>query len=160
MQKCPSFFLQPPNCKTSARAATAFRAGGENANVRLLGTELWGGERELTSTPALNGAWYATVSDQRFPQFSNSYRSRFGAQPFRIATLGYDAVLLTLRISRDWKVGKKFPTSDMLESGGFLGLDGAFRFTRGGIIERALEVREIKDGSVSVVSPAPSKFGD
>ncbi len=146
--------------KLSARAATAFRAGSENANVRLLGTELWGGERELTSTPALNGAWYSTVSDQRFPQFSKSYRSRFGSQPFRIATLGYDAVLLTLRISRDWKVGKKFPTSDMLESGGFLGLDGAFRFTRGGIIERALEVREIKDGSVSVVSPAPSKFGD
>lgn len=144
----------------SARAATTFRAGSANANVRLLGTELWGGERELATTPALSGAWFSTVSDQRFAQFSKSYRSRFGAPPFRIATLGYDAVLLTLRVSRDWKVGKSFPTADMMESGGFLGLDGPFRFTRGGVVERALEVREVQAGSVKVVSPAPAKFGD
>lgn len=144
----------------SARAATTFRAGGGNGSVRLLGTELWGGEQELTTTPALNNAWFATVSDLRFSQFSKSYRSRFGAAPFRIATLGYDAVLLTLRVARDWKVGKSFPAAAMMESGGFLGLDGPFRFTRGGIVERALEVREVQSGTVKVVSPAPAKFGD
>lgn len=143
----------------SARAATAFRAGGGSGDVRLLGTELWGGERELTSTSALNGAWFATVSDQRFGQFAKSYRSRFGAQPFRIATLGYDAVLLTLRVARDWTPGKAFPSARMMEGGGFLGLDGPFRFTRGGIVERALEVREVQGGAVKVVSPAPVKFG-
>ncbi|MCJ2177739.1 penicillin-binding protein activator [Novosphingobium album (ex Hu et al. 2023)] len=144
----------------SAHAATTFRAGGGNANVRLLGTELWGGERELATSAALNGAWFSTVSDQRFAQFSKSYRSRFGAPPFRIATLGYDAVLLTLRVSRDWKVGKGFPTAEMMESGGFLGLDGPFRFTRDGIVERALEVREVQGGTVKVVSPAPGKFAN
>ena len=144
----------------SAKAATTFRAGGGNANVRLLGTELWGGERELTTTPALAGAWFSTVSDQRFAQFSKSYRSRFGTAPFRIATLGYDAVLLTLRVSRDWKVGKGFPAADMLNSGGFLGLDGPFRFSRDGVVERALEVREVQPGSVKVISPAPVKFGE
>ncbi|MCJ2186327.1 penicillin-binding protein activator [Novosphingobium beihaiensis] len=143
----------------SARAATTFRTGNDDSKVRLLGTELWGGERELSRTPALAGAWYSTVSDQRFGQFSKSYRSRFGAAPFRIATLGYDAVLLTLRVSRDWKVGKNFPTAQMMESGGFLGLDGPFRFTRGGVVERALEVREVQPGAVKVVSPAPAKFG-
>ncbi|MCT2399591.1 penicillin-binding protein activator [Novosphingobium mangrovi (ex Huang et al. 2023)] len=142
----------------SAKAATAFRTGDGNANVRLLGTELWGGEHELAATPALAGAWFSTVSDQRFGQFSKSYRSRFGGQPFRIATLGYDAVLLTLRVARDWKPGKTFPTAQMLESGGFLGLDGPFRFTRGGIVERSLEVREVERGSIKVVSPAPTKF--
>lgn len=144
----------------SAKAATAFRAGGGTANVRLLGTELWGGERELATTPTLKGAWFSTVSDQRFAQFSKSYRSRFGAAPFRIATLGYDAVLLTLRVARDWKVGRDFPTGQMLDAGGFLGLDGPFRFTRGGIVERALEVRQVQAGAVTVVSPAPAKFGD
>ncbi|SFF94358.1 amino acid/amide ABC transporter substrate-binding protein, HAAT family [Novosphingobium sp. CF614] len=144
----------------SGKAAASFRARGGNANVRLLGTELWSGERELTTTPALNGAWFSTVSDQRFAQFSKSYRSRFGAQPFRIATLGYDAVLLTLRVAREWKLGKDFPVPQMLDSGGFLGLDGPFRFTRGGIVERALEVREVEAGSVKVISPAPTKFGE
>ncbi|GFM29543.1 penicillin-binding protein activator [Novosphingobium sp. PY1] len=144
----------------SARAATQFRTGGTKPQVRILGTELWSGERAVSTTPALAGAWFATVSDQRFGQFSKSYRTRFGSQPARIATLGYDAVLLTLRVARDWKVGKPFPTSQMLESGGFLGLDGPFRFTRGGTIERALEVREIEKAGVKVVSPAPTHFGD
>lgn len=144
----------------SARAAGAYRSGGGNDNVRLLGTELWSGEADLTRTPALSGAWFSTVSDQRFGQFSKSYRSRFGGQPFRIATLGYDAVLLSLRIARDWKPGKPFPVAQMTDPNGFLGLDGAFRFTRGGVVERALEVRQIENGSVRTVSPAPAKFGD
>lgn len=143
----------------SAKAATQFRTGGAKASVRLLGTELWSGERAVSTTPALNGAWFATVSDQRFGQFAKSYRTRFGAQPSRIATLGYDAVLLTLRIARGWKVGKPFPTADMVDSGGFLGLDGPFRFNRSGLIERALEVREVEKGTVKVVSPAPVRFG-
>lgn len=144
----------------SVKAAVALRAGGGNGALRLLGTELWSGERELTTTPALGGAWFATVSDQRFSQFSKSYRTRFGGQPFRIATLGYDAVLLTLRVAREWQPGKAFPVAQMMDSGGFLGLDGPFRFTRGGIVERALEVREVGSGTVNVVSPAPAKFGE
>ncbi|GGB97986.1 hypothetical protein GCM10011494_15570 [Novosphingobium endophyticum] len=144
----------------SNRAATQFKAGGAKASVRLLGTELWSGERVVSTTPALSGAWFATVSDQRFGQFAKSYRSRFGSQPARIATLGYDAVLLTLRVAREWRVGRSFPTSELTGGGGFLGLDGPFRFTRGGLIERALEVREVEKGAVKVVSPAPARFGE
>ncbi|HKT86102.1 MAG TPA: penicillin-binding protein activator [Novosphingobium sp.] len=144
----------------AGRAAAQFRAGGGKGSVRILGTELWSGERSVTSTPALNGGWFSTVSDQRFGQFAKSYRNRFGSQPARIATLGYDAVLLTLRVARDWKVGRSFPTSELFGSGGFLGLDGPFRFSRDGVIERALEVREIQGGTIKVVSPAPARFGD
>jgi ABC-type branched-subunit amino acid transport system substrate-binding protein len=149
----------------SARAAIAFKGSAKSpSGVRLLGTELWSGERELATTPALAGAWFATVSDQRFGQFSKSYRARFGGQPFRIATLGYDAVLLTLRVARDWKPGTRFPADSLRDAkafpGGFLGVDGAFRFTRGGLVERALEVREVQAGTVKVISPAPAKFGE
>ncbi|WP_232492207.1 penicillin-binding protein activator [Novosphingobium kaempferiae] len=151
----------------SVRAATAFKGTAKapaGTGVRLLGTELWSGERDVNASPALAGAWYATVSDQRFGQFSKSYRARFGGQPFRIATLGYDAVLLTLRVARDWKPGTRFPVDTLRDTrafpGGFLGVDGAFRFTRGGLIERALEVREVGAGTVKVVSPAPVKFGE
>ncbi|MCJ2181878.1 penicillin-binding protein activator [Novosphingobium sp. 1949] len=143
----------------SAVGASQFRAGGDGAQVHILGTELWGGEKALTSTPALRGAWFSTVSDQRFGQFSTSYRNRFGKQPYRIATLGYDAVLLTLRVTRDWKQGTRFPTASLTSPEGFLGLDGPFRFTRGGVVERALEVREVQAGAVRVISPAPTRFG-
>ena len=143
----------------SSRAATVLKPKGSAPDApRLLGTELWSGERDILANPALDGAWFSSVSDARFGRFSNSYRTRFGKQPYRIATLGYDAVLLTLRVARDWKTGKPFPTSQMLDPAGFLGLDGPFRFHKNGVIERALEVREIRRGTVVVVSPAISSF--
>jgi len=143
----------------SARAAGLLKTPG-SSTPRILGTELWSGEKAIATTPALDGAWFSTVSDTRFAQFAKSYRTRFGTQPYRIATLGYDAVLLTLRVARDWKPGKEFPPSSLMSSEGFLGLDGAFRFDRSGAIERALEVREVSGGTVKVVSPAASKFAD
>lgn len=127
---------------------------------RILGTELWSGDKIITTTPSLDGAWFSAVSDARFGQFSQSYRRRFGATPYRIATLGYDAVLLTLRIAREWKQGGPFPTRLLTDSQGFLGLDGPFRFTRGGVIERALEVREVRGGTIVAVKPARARFSD
>jgi ABC-type branched-subunit amino acid transport system substrate-binding protein len=127
--------------------------------ARILGTELWSGDSALTRAPALEGALFAAVSDQRYGRFADSYAARFGAQPYRTATLGYDAVLLTLRVARDWKVGTPFPKAELYDRGGFLGVDGAFRFGRNGVVERALEVREVKGGDVTPVDPAPTGFG-
>ncbi len=132
---------------------------GKAARPRILGTELWSGEAALAKSPALSGALFSAVSDQRFARFAESYASRFGNQPYRVATLGYDAVLLTLRVARDWKVGTPFPKNELFDKGGFLGVDGAFRFARNGVVERALEVREIKAGQVTPVDPAPAGFG-
>ena len=142
----------------AALAAPLLRPAG--SETRILGTELWSGESSVRSAQSLHGAWFSAVPDTRFRQFSDSYRNRFGAQPYRIATLGYDSVLLTLRVARDWKPGSAFPMKALLDPGGFLGLDGPFRFNRDGVIERALEVREVRAGGVGVVSPAPARFGD
>lgn len=145
-------------------ARLAVDAAGElnktaRSRARILGTELWSGDSSLARTPALEGALFAAVSDQRYRRFADSYTARFGAQPYRTATLGYDAVLLTLRIARDWKVGSPFPKNALYDRGGFLGVDGAFRFARNGVVERALEVREVKGGEVTPVDPAPTGFG-
>lgn len=129
------------------------------SRVRILGTELWSGEAALARTPSLEGALFSAVSDQRYARFAESYAARFGSQPYRVATLGYDAVLLTLRVARDWKVGTPFPKNALYDRGGFLGVDGAFRFGRGGMVERALEVREVRGGEVTAVDPAPTGFG-
>ena len=132
---------------------------GARTRARILGTELWSGDAALARAPALEGSLFAAVSDQRYRRFADSYAARFGAQPYRAATLGYDAVLLTLRVARDWKVGSPFPKAELYDKGGFLGVDGAFRFARNGVIERALEVREVKGGEVTPVDPAPTGFG-
>ncbi len=146
--------------RMSSLAAPVLKPAGSADSVRILGSELWSGEKLITDSPALDGAWFSSVSDKRFGQFSASYKRRFGDTPYRIATLGYDAVLLSLRVARDWKPGSRFPTKQLLDRGGFLGLDGPFRFSRDGVIERALEVREVRSASVTVVNPAPTRFED
>ncbi len=138
-------------------AAGELKKAGE-ALPSIIGTELWSGEMDITRANAMRGAWFSAVPDNRYGQFAESYRSRFGEQPYRISALGYDAVLMTLRVARDWRVGTNFPTSVMFADGGFLGVDGVFRFGSNGVGQRAMEVREVKDGSISVVSPAPTKF--
>lgn len=143
--------------RLAAQAAPLVKTG--SSTTRILGTELWSGESVVVTTPALRGAWFSAISDSRFRQFSTSYRDRFGAPPNRLATLGYDAVLLTLRIARDWRPGTTFPTGRLSDRGGFLGLDGPFRFNRG-VIERAFEVREVRAGGAAVISAAPDKFED
>ncbi len=147
----------------AVQAALALKAGGAlkpGATLLILGTELWSGDAMVAHSPALRGAEFAALSDQRFARFATSYRTRFGAAPYRIATLGYDSVLLTLRIARDWEPDAPFPTAKMYDRGGFLGLDGPFRFSAKGVIERSLEVRQVHSGTVTVVSPAPARFAD
>ena len=146
--------------RMASQAAPLLKGDAGVSAPRVLGTELWSGESVIASTPALRGAWFSAVADTRFSQFAKSYKSRFGGQPYRIATLGYDAVLLTLRVTREWKPGTPFPTGKLFDKGGFLGLDGAFRFGKDGVIERALELREVRAGSVDVISPATSRFQD
>lgn len=145
--------------RLAALAAGELRPRGVGA-TQLLGTELLSGESSVTRASALRGSWFSAVSDARFKRFSDSYSSRFGSQPFRIATLGYDSVLLSLRVARDWRVGSNFPVSKLRAQDGFLGLDGAFRFRLNGVVERAMEVREIRNGEVVIVEAAPTKFED
>jgi ABC-type branched-subunit amino acid transport system substrate-binding protein len=141
----------------AALAAPQLKTAGA-ALPRILGTELWSGESVISSTPALRGAWFSAIADTRFKTFADSYQGRFGSKPFRVATQGYDSVLLTIRIARDWRPGSAFPTARLADASGFLGLDGPFRFAPSGQIERALEVREVRIGGVTVVSAAPDKF--
>lgn len=138
------------------RAAPEIKRDGAEG-TRLLGTELWSGEASVTRAPALEGAIFSAVSDDRFQRFAQSYEARFGSKPYRIATLGYDAVLLTLRMAQDWTVGTPFPRAD-LYGRTFIGVDGAFRFQSSGVAERALEVREVTGGKVIEIEDAPSSF--
>lgn len=141
----------------AAAAVPVLRKNGMGG-ARVLGTELWNSESAIASKPALDGAWFASVSDGLYRQYATKYRARFGAAPFRLSSLGYDAVLLTIRILRDWPIGAPFPEDRLRDRGGFAGIDGAFRFGRDNVAERALEVQEIRSGTTVTISPAPGGF--
>ena len=127
---------------------------------RLLGTELWASDKTLGANPALRGAWYAAAPDMRFSQLATRYRGHFGTAPFRLSSLGYDAVLLAVRSGRNWPVGARFPARGLTDKDGFAGVDGIFRFDRHGVAQRALEVRQVTAAGTSVVSPAVKEFGN
>lgn len=130
--------------------------GGQKAQI--LGTELWNTEPTLAQSPVMHGAWFASVSDGLYNQLSTKYRSRFGKGPFRLSSLGYDSVLLVTKIAAGWKPGTAFPMSALSDPGGFAGIDGAFRFGRDGVAERALEVQQINVTGFTVLAPAPKAF--
>ncbi len=140
------------------QAAPLIRASATGRSARLLGTELWKTESGLATQPALRGAWFATVPDAMFNQLRTRYRARYGKTPYRLASLGYDSVLLAVRAARDWPFRRSFPESALRNPEGFMGVDGAFRFGRDGIAERALEVVQVNAGGLATVSPAPKGF--
>jgi ABC-type branched-subunit amino acid transport system substrate-binding protein len=145
--------------RVALQVAPIVRKNG-GATARLLGTELWNTDTSLAASPVLRGAWFASVSDTLYRQLATKYRARYGAAPFRLSSLGYDSVLLTVRIAQDWKPGSPFPAARLRDAGGFSGIDGAFRFNRQGIAERALEVNEVGAGASTVIDPAPRGFGE
>ncbi|MBW4331706.1 penicillin-binding protein activator [Stakelama sp. CBK3Z-3] len=142
---------------TAAVAVPTIRAT-TGASAKVLGTELWNTDSAVADNKVLNGAWFASVPDGLYRQYAEKYRARFGKAPYRLSTIGYDVVLLTVRIARDWKVGQRFPMNDLMSDDGFAGLDGAFRFDNSGVAQRALEVQAIRNGQTVTVSVAPKSF--
>lgn len=127
------------------------------SGVRLLGTELWNSEPGLSRIAGMHGSWFAAVPDNRFQQLATRYRAKFGGAPSRLASMGYDAVLLVNSMGERWKIGEPFPRALLNDDDGFTGIDGIFRF-QGGVAERGLEVQQVGPGGFSTVSPAPRAF--
>lgn len=144
--------------RNAAPVVTLVRKGAPAA--RVLGTELWNTESGIGGIAPLQGAWFASVPDTLYRQLSNKYRLRYGAAPYRIASMGYDAVLLVSRIAQDWPMGSAFPVARLTDAGGFTGIDGPFRFGRDGVAERALEVSQVGANGLTQVSPPPARFGE
>lgn len=143
--------------QTAIRAVPLIRTGGA-ARARILGTELWNTEAALGGNAPMRGAWFASVSDNLYGQLATRYRERYGTAPYRLSSLGYDAVLLTIRVARDWRPGTVFPQARLFQEDGFGGIDGIFRFDNRGIAVRALEVSEVRQGGFTVVDPAPTRW--
>ena len=134
--------------------------------VKMLGTGQWdtGG---LGSEPALLGGWFSSPSSQGRREFVIRYENIYGETPHRLATLAYDATALAAvfaqsnKDDRQIKLPSKtqfFRNMNITSPRGFLGLDGIFRFSKKGYVERGLSVFEIKTRGIKLISPAPQKF--
>jgi ABC-type branched-subunit amino acid transport system substrate-binding protein len=141
-----------------ASVADGLTAAGANLqNVQLLGTGLWDNPRVFASS-RMQGGLYAAPDPAGFRAFSARYRSKYGAEPVRTATLAYDAVALVAALSRT-QGGKRFTSEVLLNSSGFAGIDGLFRFRAEGTNERGLAVMRVVSGGPTPVAGSPRSFG-
>ncbi len=145
----------------SGRAAgvivPALRKNGVKA-AKILGTDLWGSITALTGSVPLRGSWFAAAPDGMYRQYAAKYTARFGKAPIRVSSLGYDSVLLVVRVAQNWRIGTAFPTARLIDPEGFIGIDGAFRFMANGQSERMMEVLEVQAGKLTTIDPAPASF--
>ena len=142
--------------KEIARALTA--AGLDTKATRLLGSGLWD-VPDIGSEPALDGGWFAASPPEARREFEQRYRATYGHEPPRLASLGYDAAALAAALARG-RGGPPFSREAIVEPNGFNGVDGLFRFTPEGLVQRGLAVLEVEPQGNVVVSPAPESFRD
>src|SRR5262249_5171262 len=127
--------------------ATAEALAGAGANlriIRLLGTGLWDNPRVFASA-SLQGGLYAAPDPAGFRAFAGRYRTRFGGEPVRTATLAYDAVALVAALART-QGAQRFSQDVLTNPSGFSGIDGLFRFRPDGTNERGLAVMRVGNG--------------
>ena len=136
---------------------TLIASGVDTKRVQLLGTGLWE-DAQVFSNPQLDGGWYAGPDSSGFRSFSARYRSRYGQDPVRTASLSYDAVALVAALVKTQ--GKQRFTEEVLTNGsGFAGIDGLFRFRPDGTNQRGLAVLRVSPTGGQTVSPPPKAFG-
>ena len=138
--------------------ADALTAAGSNLrNIQLLGTGLWDNPRVFAS-PVLQGGLYAAPDPAGFRSFSNRYRTKFGGDPVRTATLAYDAVALVAALART-QGATRFAAETLTNPSGFAGIDGLFRFRSDGTNERGLAVMKVTSTGGTPVAGSPKSFG-
>ena len=133
-------------------------AAGEAKPLRLLGSGLWD-VPDIGSEPALVGGWFASSPPEARQDFDRRFSATYGHQPPRLASLGYDAAALAAVLARG-PSGEAFSQQAILNPNGFTGVDGLFRFTPGGLVQRGLAVLEVEPQGTVVVGPAPQSFQD
>ncbi|WP_316189177.1 penicillin-binding protein activator [Bradyrhizobium sp. SZCCHNS1054] len=137
--------------------ADALTAAGANLrNIQLLGTGLWDNPRVYASAN-LQGGLYAAPDPSGFRAFSGRYRTRFGSEPVRTATLAYDAVALVAALART-QGPQRFAPDVLTNASGFAGIDGLFRFRTDGTNERGLAVMRVASAGGQAVAGSPKSF--
>ena len=131
-------------------------AGLDTKAVHLLGSGLWD-VPDIGSEPVLDGGWFAASPPDARRDFERRYRATYGRDPPRLASLGYDAAALAGALAHG-QGGPPFSRAAILSPKGFTGVDGLFRFTPDGLVERGLAVLEVEPEGNVVVSPAPQSF--
>ena len=147
----------PDGADTAPAVVQALGAAGVDLKrVQILGSGLWE-DPQIFTNAALEGAWYAGPDSTGFRNFSSRFRARYGQDPARTASLAYDAVALISALTKT-QGDQRFSEQVLINSSGFTGIDGLFRFRADGTNQRGLAVMKVTPAGGQVISPAAKAF--
>jgi ABC-type branched-subunit amino acid transport system substrate-binding protein len=140
-------------------------------SVRRLGMGLWDDGAVLREAN-LAGGWFAAPDPRARALFERKYNDTYGAQPHRLASLGYDATALAAVLAKSagqtprpsfslitaTPNNRAFRREAILNPNGFAGIDGIFRFRADGLADRGLAILELRATGIQVRDPAPKSF--
>jgi branched-chain amino acid transport system substrate-binding protein len=150
-----ALFLPEAGASLKAIADQLSGAGFDNVHTHILGTGLWDEPGLGRQNPILLGGWYAAPDPAPRRAFVASYAAAYGNEPPRLATLAYDATALAAVLA---KRGAHYDEAAMTNPNGFAGLDGIFRLSPTGSVERAMAINEVTPEGARVIDAAPNSF--
>jgi ABC-type branched-subunit amino acid transport system substrate-binding protein len=127
--------------------------GINTQRVRLLGTGGWD-TPIVTREKAFAGGWFAATDPHGWRTFSERFAKSYGAPPPRLASLAYDAVGIAAAFSGSAR-GSRYGASNLTRASGFSGIDGRFRLSASGLVERELAILEVRREGSAVIEGAP-----
>lgn len=163
--------LMLPGGGDALQTAAAYLAhfGVEPPETLFFGNSAWRGA--TGDEEALNGALYAAPDPAVTRQFERRLRDEMAAQteqprrglgaPPSALALAYDAVALAAAIVENARTEERqypFTAEAFLAREGYFGVNGAYRFTPQGEVQRLLPVLIVDAIGHRVVDPAPPSF--
>ena len=124
--------------------------------TKFMGLARWDVPPQNLNLPGLQGGWFALPDPSLTAQFNGRYQSRYGNAPHPLAGLAYDGIAAIGALANDERA---LSAGNLTQRSGFAGVNGVFRFTPGGTIERALAVAQVTNSQVQIIDPAPRTFG-
>ena len=123
-------------------------------DVSYLGMSSWE-KNSILREPALDGGFFSTTSDGYQKNVKKIYKIHFKEDMTNISMLAYDILAL---LSINLKDHKKINTINLINEEGFIGLRGLFRLKENGIVERAFQIKKIKNKKFYTYKKAPENF--
>lgn len=115
--------------------------------VKFLGTSVWEGTN-LNNETAAYGAWYPAMSKGYSTYFGNKYFETFGEKPNALYSLAYDAVALSVELSR--RPVYELET-EITKPEGYYGINGYFRLFKNGTNQHSLDIFEVRQsGDIAI----------
>ncbi|MFN3743917.1 MAG: penicillin-binding protein activator [Hyphomicrobiaceae bacterium] len=131
--------------------------GIDTQKVRLLGTGGWD-TPVIAREKVFAGGWFAAPDPRGWRTFSERFAKSFSAPPPRVASLAYDAVSVAAAFTGGSR-SSRYSAANLTRASGFSGIDGRFRLSASGLVERELAVLEVRRDGNAVIEAAPAEPG-